>query len=53
MDRYKGLPLSLKIWKSEKHIVKEGKALNSGSRKEKLGVNDSQTSTNGSTGSMF
>ena len=38
---------SLRNWKSQ-YIVKEGKALNFGSHKEKLGVNDSQTSTNGS-----
>ena len=51
-----GLPLSFKIWKSETTkssqyiVIKEGKALNFGSYKEKLGVNDSQTSTNGSPG---
>ena len=48
------LTLSFKIWKSEtvksqksQFIVKKGKALNFGSHKEKLGVNDSQTSING------
>ena len=38
---------SLRNWKSQ-YIVKEGKVLNFGSHKENLGVNDSQTSTNGS-----
>ena len=33
---------------SHMYIVKEGKALNFGSHTEKLGVNNSQTSTNGS-----
>ena len=33
---------------SQKLEVKEGKTFNFGSHKEKLGVNDSQTSTNGS-----
>ena len=40
------LPI-LRNWKSQ-YIVKEGKTLNFGSHKENLGVNDSQTSTNGS-----
>ena len=35
------------IWKSQ-YIIKEGIALIFGSHKEKLGVNDCQTSTNGS-----
>ena len=39
--------ISLRNWKSQ-YIVKEGKAVNFGSHKEKLGVNDSQTSTNSS-----
>ena len=38
---------SLRNWKSQ-CIVKDGKALNFGSHKKILGVNDSQTSTNGS-----
>ena len=37
----------MRNWKLQ-YIVKERKALNFGSHKEKLGVNDSQTSTIGS-----
>ena len=58
-----GLPLSFKIWKSEtaislknwksQYIVKKGKELNFGSHKEKLGVNYSQTSTNGSPDNFY
>ena len=40
---------SHKNWKSQ-YTVKEGKTLNFGSHKEKLGINDSQTSTKGSPG---
>ena len=39
---------SLRNWKSQ-YNIKEGKALNFGSLKEKLGVNDYQTFTNGSS----
>ena len=43
---------SLRNWKSQ-YIIKEGKTLNFGCHKEKLGVNDSQTSTNESPATDF